>query len=118
MNSTLGPALRKAMRKKRVPFRHRAAVNLVLFLPAKHRELEFAITEKAMAMGALPPEAALDDDGCYVGDFIDILDWLMANLPAILEMVMTIIALFGALVPIIGVVAATELCLDLLKAIF
>ena len=94
MNATLGRTLRKSMRKARVPFRQRMAANVVLMVPRMHRELEFAITEKAMAMGALPPEAALDSEGCYVGDFIDILDWFIENMDSIMEFILAIIAIF------------------------
>jgi len=94
MNKTLGPALRKALRENRASFVDRCRVNLCLAIPAWHRKLEFVLTEWAVANGHIPPTAEVDSGGCLVGDWVDFLQILIDNLPAILEFVIAIISLF------------------------
>jgi len=61
----------------------------------QRRQLEQEVTGLLVASGhTLPVNATVGSDGILVGDWQDLLDWFMENWPAILEMILTILAIF------------------------
>ena len=61
----------------------------------QRRQLEQDVTGLLVTSGyTLPVNASVGSDGILVGDWQDLLDWFMANWPAILEMILTILAIF------------------------
>ena len=93
MNQSLKPAFEQVVEQCHPSYRERMAIRLIMVLPRKRKIFEEALTELAIQSGAMPLEASVDSDGCYVGDWQDFLDFLIANLPAILELIAQLLPL-------------------------
>lgn len=91
-NRTLDAALDQMVDGAECNFRQRVAVKVCLLMPRKRRELERALTEMAVATGAVRPQST--KDAAFAGDWRDIAEWLWEHRQEILDFVMTIISLF------------------------
>lgn len=95
-NRTLETCLRRAMWKQRVGLMH-TIIFMVRFNRASQdvrQEVEKELTRLAVLAGAIPPTGPQIVDGIYVGSWLDLFEWFLENLPAILEAIMQILDLF------------------------
>jgi len=95
-NPTFMRALRRAMWKERTGLLHRIRILRAMQDPLIRQEVETAVTRMALDAGAIPPESTdVTAEGIYVGNWLtDLLEWILENAPAIIELVITIIGLF------------------------
>lgn len=101
-NDSLEDTLRQALKADGCGILERWAISgkVRRMTSTQRAELERQLTSKVEAdvqagKLALPLSVSIVG-GILVSGWQDLLDWFMANLPAILEMIMTIIAMFGA----------------------
>lgn len=97
-NQTLAGTVFEAARKARVPIRKRMYLRTCFMFASdeKLKELEEELTSELTNAGVIPPEAV--EGGVFTGNYGDtpILDWILAHWEEILNIIMTIIGLFGA----------------------
>ena len=100
-NNSLTNMILAAMREQGHGLGERLVMSLRLRVMSqdKRLELEQAISAKLFqdvesGLVSLPVTSAIEG-GVYVGDWRDLFEWFMANWPAILEMILAIIALFA-----------------------
>lgn len=119
-NESLEDTLRQALRADGCGIFERWAISgkVRRMTPKQRAELERQLTAKVesdVQAGKLTlPVSASIVGGILVTGWRDLLDWFMANLPAILEMIMTIIALFGTEVSSLPIIVVVLLSLALL----
>jgi hypothetical protein len=100
-NPSLDDTLRKVFWKERVGLLDRIKIRSALRTPEMREEIEYSLSQRlyeAIVVGdvAIPAagEELFSSAGIYVGSWQDLLQWILDNWPAILEMIMQIIALF------------------------
>lgn len=110
-NKTLPTTVFEAARKTGASLRQRTRLRFAFAFASDEDllELEKELTMEAVKAGAIKPEGV--KDGVFVGAWIDLLDWIIANWDSILKMIMAIIGLFAAGPTIAGLLIAAVLLL-------
>jgi hypothetical protein len=100
-NPSLDDAIRKVFWKERVGLLDRIKIRSALRKPEMREEIEYSLSQRlyeAIVVGevalAVSDDELFSSAGIYVGSWQDLLQWILDNWPAILEMIMQIIALF------------------------
>ena len=100
---SFGEAILTMARKelKWFEWRKKFAVAKCLRDPDFRFVLEAQVTDMALRAGAIPPQGdqvvSYGDYQVFVGNWLtDLLEWVLLNAPAIIELIMTIISLFNA----------------------
>lgn len=106
-NESLREGIEKVASRElgRLELLKRIKVAKALYIPRYRFALEAILTDMALSEGTIAPTAenvkVFSVEGeqipIFVGNWItDLLDWLIANGPAIIELIMTIVSLFAS----------------------
>ena len=95
-NRTLNPVLERLLDQCDLNVFQKFVLRFRLFMlnRFRRRKLEKALTEYAMAAGAIPPESNEVSDGIFRGNWENIWDFIWEHREEILQLIMMIISLF------------------------
>ena len=94
-NGSLDNAMRRVFWRERVGLLDRIRIRRALRDEEVREEIEYGMSRMLAEAGLVAGDLFDSNTGIFVGDWLDIFDWIIANWSTILEMIMTIIGLFS-----------------------